>query len=267
MKRITILITLVLINLSVFSQTTDDKKKKKFIETSEVKNQYNSGACWCFSTTSFLETEINRLFKTDIELSPMFFVYHNCILQAENYLNNNGNARFSPGGLAFHALIVYDKYGCIPADIFEDNFKYENYDQKIYPLVKQVLDSSLISNTERDVVITRIKKILDENIATIPEKFEYNNELFTPKDFAEKIGVINTKDYYRITSYKDFGFSKYFSLPVAANWKNETYYNIPIEEFIKTIDYSLKNGFTLLWDGDITEYPIISEYGVDFNPT
>lgn len=265
MKRIIDLLIFILITSSVFSQNTDDLIIGNFVKTSDVKNQFNSNACWSFSATSFIEAEIKRIYNKDVELSPMFFVYYNYILQSDNYLNKNGHARFSPGGLSFHAFDVYNKYGCVPAKIYGDNLKVENYDyQNVYNPAKGILDSSLIRNVDKNDVLTAIKNILDENIGTIPDSLKYKAQLYSPKDFVVRIGKIYTKDYYSITSYKDFGFYQSCNLHVAANWKNETYYNIPVRKFIELIDYALQNGFTLLWDGDVTEYPIITNQGIDF---
>jgi aminopeptidase C len=190
MKRNFILLALLLISISVISQNADDLTIDYLIQTSEVKNQYNSNACWSFSSTSFLEAELKRMYNLDIVLSPMFFIHYNYAFQAENYLDKNGSTRFSPGGLAFHALDVYDKFGFVPIDNYEVNFSF--------------------------------------------------------------------------TSYKDFELYKKCDLPVPANWKNQTYYNLPLEEFIAMVNYAIENGFTLLWDGDVSEYPIITNQGVDF---
>jgi bleomycin hydrolase len=266
MKRKFILLGLLLFTLSSFSQNSQDITIEHIIKTSKVKNQYNSNACWSFSATSFIEAEVKRIYNKDVELSPMFFVYYNYILQSNNYLNKNGQARFSPGGLSFHAFDVYNKYGFMPVKIYGDNLKVENYDyQNVYNPAKEILDSSIIRNEDKKVVLTTIKKILDEKIETISDSFEYKDQVYTPKDFAGRIGKIYTDDYYSITSYKDFGFYQSCILPVAANWKNDSYYNIPVREFIELIDYALQNGFTLLWDGDVTEYPIITDQGVNFH--
>ena len=38
-------------------------------------SQGSAGTCWCFSATSFLESEIYRLTKQKVKLSEMYFVY------------------------------------------------------------------------------------------------------------------------------------------------------------------------------------------------
>ena len=35
----------------------------KSIKTTPVKNQASTGTCWCFATTSFMETELLRMGK------------------------------------------------------------------------------------------------------------------------------------------------------------------------------------------------------------
>ena len=52
-----------------------------------VKNQSATGTCWCFATTSFMESELLRLGKGENDLSEMFVVrntYKNRI--RDNYL-------------------------------------------------------------------------------------------------------------------------------------------------------------------------------------
>ena len=46
----------------------------KSIETTDVKSQGNTGTCWCFASTSFIESELLREGKGKHDLSEMFIV-------------------------------------------------------------------------------------------------------------------------------------------------------------------------------------------------
>jgi predicted alpha/beta superfamily hydrolase len=67
MKRNIIFLGLLIINLSVFSQNSQDLTVERLIHTSKIKNQYNSNASWSFSTTSLSGQDINIGFKDSIE--------------------------------------------------------------------------------------------------------------------------------------------------------------------------------------------------------
>ena len=44
------------------------------VPATPVKNQASTGTCWCFATTSFMESELLRMGKGTYDLSEMFIV-------------------------------------------------------------------------------------------------------------------------------------------------------------------------------------------------
>ena len=42
------------------------------VPATPVKNQASTGTCWCFATTSFMESELLRMGKGTYDLSEMF---------------------------------------------------------------------------------------------------------------------------------------------------------------------------------------------------
>ena len=65
-----------------------------------VKNQAKTGTCWCFATTSFIESELIRMGKGEHDLSEMFIVRHNYNKRiADNYYRA-GKGNVNPGSLA-----------------------------------------------------------------------------------------------------------------------------------------------------------------------
>jgi bleomycin hydrolase len=54
-----------------------------------------------------------------------------------------------------------------------------------------------------------------------------------------------------ITSYSHHPFYSKFILEIESNWNNNYYLNLPINDFINTVDYALLHNYSVGWDGDI----------------
>ena len=72
---------------------------KKIAET-PVKSQDQTGTCWSFSTSSFLESEFLRNGKPAVDLSEMYIVRKIYEQKMRNYILRQGKANFSQGALA-----------------------------------------------------------------------------------------------------------------------------------------------------------------------
>ena len=69
------------------------------VPATPVKNQAATGTCWCFATTSFMESELLRMGKGTYDLSEMFIVRQKYMNQLQdNYLRRgdgiSGRAAF-----------------------------------------------------------------------------------------------------------------------------------------------------------------------------
>ena len=53
-------------------------------------SQGNTNTCWCFSTTSFLESESYRINKTEVRLSEMYTVYWEYVEKVKRYIETQG---------------------------------------------------------------------------------------------------------------------------------------------------------------------------------
>ena len=67
------------------------------IETTPVKDQSRSGTCWCYSTLSFLESEILKAGGAPIHLSEMWIVRHSFMDKAEKYIRMHGKIQLRRG--------------------------------------------------------------------------------------------------------------------------------------------------------------------------
>jgi len=76
----------------------------------------------------------------------------------------------------------------------------------------------------------------------------------------------NTDDYVEITSYSHHPYYSAFRLEIPDNWDYSDYYNVPLDEMMEIIDYAFDNGYSVCWDGDVSERGFSHNKGVAIVP-
>lgn len=85
-KLFTALMALALVASSAYADEKKDTVKfsvVKEIPITSVKDQNQSGTCWCYSTLAFLEAELLRKGKGTFDLCESFVVHHTMTDRAE----------------------------------------------------------------------------------------------------------------------------------------------------------------------------------------
>jgi bleomycin hydrolase len=262
----------ILFNLVVFAifiTTTGfaQEEKEVFIIEKEIKHlpvisQGSTGTCWSFATVSFLECEIIRKGYKETDLSEMYFVNYAYLNKAKKYLLYNGENSFSQGGQAHDVFDVLRQEGMVTYDAFPGekvDGKYRHGD-----LVKELKTEVNSLNEKREDFdasdLKTLNPILKEHLGKIPDKVKTENGRFNPVEFAENF-EINPDDYIELSSYNHHPFYKAFVLEVPDNWSHGLYYNLPINELMEVMFYSLNNGYTVCWDGDTSEKMFLHKDG------
>ena len=238
----------------VFSQDKEVFTIVKEIKHLPVISQGSTGTCWSFATTSFLECEIIRKGLEETDLSEMYFVAEAYKNKAKKYMLYHGNNNFSEGGQAHDVMDVIRKKGVVTTDAFpgkqiDGRFRHRDVVNELNQAVTNLNKKKEGFNAAD---IKSLKPILKEHIGKIPKKVKTNKGNVSTIEFAEKL-QINPDDYVELSSYSHHPFYKPFVLEVPDNWSHAPYYNLPIDELMEVIYYSLKNGFTVAWDGDTSE--------------
>jgi len=241
----------------------------KQLPATSVKNQYRSGTCWSYSAISFLESELLRMGKDTFDLSEMFCV-RNCYSdKAKVYVRFTGKHGFGGGGAAHDVTYVLKNYGIVPEEAYtgltigEDKPVHGEMDGILSAYVDAVLKNP--NKKLSPVWHQGFNGVLDAYLGKIPEKFTYKGTEYTPRTFADMLGL-NPDDYVEISSYTHHPFYSKFILEVPDNWLMDEVYNVPVEELIQIIDNSIMNGYTVVWGTDVSEKGFSWKNGVAVVP-
>lgn len=223
------------------------------LPVTSVKNQSKSGTCWSFATVSFLESELLREGKGEYDLSEMFPVYYSYISKAVKKIRRHGNSAASQGGQAHDVINAIRNYGIVPESVYSGIPKTDSIHNhgKMADDLKECLQTILNERKIPDNWLNSYKQFLDAHLGIPPQNFEYSGKTYTPLEFAQSL--INVDDYVELTSYECYPFYKKIILEIPDNWSNDLYYNLPLDEFMSVIDNALNNGYTVVWDGDVSE--------------
>lgn len=239
------------------------------IQTSEVKSQGRTGTCWSFSTSSFLESEIYRISGKTIDISEMYNVRTTYTKKAWNYVMRQGKAQFSEGGLGHDVMNSLRTDGLVPESAFSGLFNGETIHNHatIVPEIKIVLDSYIKDgeNSENPNWQKDTEDILNEKLGEKIEEFVYEGKVYTPESFL-KMTEIDPNNYITITSFEHAPYYESFILNIPDNFAYGSFYNVPLNEFNTIAKNILGKGYTIEWDGDVSEKTFYSKTGVAIIP-
>jgi bleomycin hydrolase len=117
-------------------------------------------------------------------------------------------------------------------------------------------------------VLTTTKSILNYYLGVPPTKFSYEGKEYTPKEFLAKVVNLNLDDYVDIISLMQEPYYTKIIYDVPDNWwRDDNYYNVPLDEYMDLIRNAIRKGFTMTIGGDVSESGINSYYKVALVPT
>ncbi len=233
----------------------------KQLDATSVKDQCQTNTCWAFSTGSFLESELIRMGKGRHDLSEMFVVRMVYPEKITRYVRYHGKTRFAPGSVAGDVMRVVREHGIVPESVFPTDSKPNHHEMDT--VLKAALDA-LIENRGGQLSKAwpaAFEGILDAYLGSPPERFTYQGIDYTPRTFADEMGL-RADDYLEFTSYTHHPFYQKFSLELPDNWSMNTYHNVPLEDFIDVVDSAINQGYTLGWDGDVSEHSLHRSRGI-----
>lgn len=237
------------------------------VPATPVKNQAATGTCWCFATTSFMESELLRMGKGTYDLSEMFIVRQKYMNQLQDNYLRRGDGNIGQGSLSHTFMNAYRQVGIVPEEVYTGiNYDSEKHNHsEMVRYMHAIADVAVKAKQRSSEYDKLIANLFDTYLGKLPEKFTYKGKEYTPKSFAESLGL-NMDDYIELTSFTHHPYYVKFDVEVPDNWEHSLMYNLPLDEMMQTVDYALNNGYTVCWDRDVSEKGFSFTNGVAINP-
>lgn len=216
-----------------------------------------SGMCWCFSTTSFLESEIYRIHKKKVKLSELYTVYWEYVEKARRYVQERGDSEFGQGSEANAVTRIWKKYGIVPAEAYtglKPGQKFHDHRQ-MFKEMKSYLESVKKNNAwNEEEVIATIKSILNHYIGEPPSQITVDGKVMTPLEYLHNVLRINPDDYIDFMSLMEEPYWQKVEYKVPDNWwHSKEYYNVPLDVFMDILKRAVRKGYTACIGGDVSE--------------
>lgn len=257
---------LLSLNASAQEQKTESQEKKegfeftvvKALPTTAIRNQNQSGTCWCFSSLSFFEAELLRMGKGEHDLCEMFVVHKTMEDRAQAAVRTHGDVSYSQGGSFYDVVYCLQNYGIVPQEampqpgtLYGDTLPNHNEVDLVATAFVKALSTSKLKKLS-PIWRKAFSSIYDTYLGVCPEKFSYNGKEYTPQEYVKELGL-NMDDYVSLTSYTHHPFYKTFSIEVPDNWRWAHSYNLPLDEFMEVFDNAILNGYPIAWGSDVSE--------------
>lgn len=231
---------------------TDDK----VVKHTPIKDQFETGTCWCFSMCAFLESEILRTSGRVVDLSEMYVVRMLYPEKAQKFMRMEGEMRFNQGGGIMDVPYAWDKYGMVPEGIYnglnygEDKHNHKELIAGLKGFMKAIVAKP--GNRYTTAWLDAVNGILDAYLGKVPESFTVNGKQYTPRTYAQSFGL-NMKDYQAFSSFNHHPFYEDFVIEIPDNWLWARMMNVQLDEMEQIVDNAINNGYTVAWSADTSE--------------
>ncbi len=246
----------VMLPSTVAAQALPGFTIERMLPHTPVRNQELSSTCWSFGTISFVESELLRLGRGGVDLSEMAMAWWATMLKAERHVRFEGATVFTPGGQPHDVMRMIRDHGLIPRSAFTGRLPGDSlFDHRM-------LDTTLLHHVQATVAGGRgvsrgfrdsVAAILARTLGSPPVDFLLDGCRITPRVFADSVLRFQPDAYVEVTSCTHHPYHEAVILETRFNWLHERYFNVPLEEFMAIADSALAHGYSLAWDGDVSE--------------
>ena len=269
-----IIISSTLLSLILFSpqiSSAQDFTVVKQNPITSVKDQNESGTCWDYAALGFVESEILRTSGKTYDLCEMFVVNKDYMDCAIHHVRMHGFSQIAEGGSADDVFEVIKKYGICPEEampapgslVGDKLANFNEFRTVLKPAVKYFgtgtnhtypADALGVSSKNFKTIPgwqDSVQTIIDRYVGKCPETFVYKGKTYTPKTFAESLGI-DWNNYISLTSFTHHPFYEDFVIEAMHKWRLRPSFNLPIDRLMSILDNAINAGYCVAWGGDVS---------------
>jgi bleomycin hydrolase len=154
----------------------------------------------------------------------------------------------------------------MPESVYPGKEQNEAHDHtELVTVLKSILDGMLAKKVVSEKWPEVVSAILDVYLGPVPENFQVSTQTLTPTSYAGSLNL-SMEDYVNITSFTHHPFYEKFVLEIPDNHANGSYYNVTLEDLLRIAKNAVEKGFTVAWDGDVSEPGFSAEQGIAIMP-
>ena len=234
-------------------------------------SQGNTGTCWCFSTTSFYESEVKRISGKEVKLAEMYTVYWEYVERARYFVAQRGDMHLGEGSETNAVARMMDMYGAVPHDHYtglKPGQKFHSH-EAMFDELNAYLESVKERNAwNEDEVVATTRSILDFHMGEIPTEVKIDGKTVSPKDYLNKHLGMKMGEYTNFMSLTRHPYWEQAEYKVPDNWWHSAdYNNIPLDDYMAAIKSAVKDGYTISIGGDVSEAGFVSTSNVAMVPS
>ncbi|MBS1510063.1 MAG: hypothetical protein JST86_04435 [Bacteroidetes bacterium] len=270
MRAVLFTIFILFYNFSVTAQvvTTSNHQLtfKANLSCTAVKDQFLSSTCWSFAGNSFFESELLKQRNMQVDISEMYTARCAWIQKIPLHLASKGLNYLTPGGQFHNIQWVIKNYGLMPESAYSGkvngtlNHNHGDLDTLLTHFVERLVKQHKTKPVASDWKY--INALLDHYLGKVPQYFFVEGKKYTPQTYASKYLKINANDYVEIMSYTHHPYYQAAVFENKYNFTSSKYMNVPFADFVAITDSALLNGYTVLWNGDVTDEHFKFEQGI-----
>ncbi|HET6243426.1 MAG: peptidase C1 [Bacteroidetes bacterium] len=220
-------------------------------------SQGETGTCWCFSTSSFYESEIFRQTGQQIKLSELYIVYYEYIEKAREFVKTRGKSEFGEGSETNAVKRMMKTHGLVPLEAYnglKNGRRFHDHNLMFKEMNDYLQFIKTSSNWNEEQAVATVKSILNYYIGVPPTTVTVNGKNISPQEYLKNVAKINPDDYVDFMSLMENPYWKQSLYDVPDNWwRSKDYYNVPLDDFMNIIKSASKSGFTIAIGGDVSE--------------